>query len=152
MAEALDYCNEVEVSSDSTHKVKRPRKKNKTEGPSGSASADRNASTSAQTQGTQKPQSQGQAAARKRKALIKSEKTQIVLSLQDLSVNDILANIASEVSSLCHIKSNPDKAHFGRFSRVLVVCEFVRHLRDTFAKLYGTCGSGKDKFMQFQLQ
>ena len=89
-----------------------------------------------------------------RKALVKSEKTQIVLSLRDLSVDDILSYVVSEVSSLCHIKSNPDKAKFwdqSKASGELVVCAFVHHLRDTFAKLYKMCGTGKDKFLQFQL-
>ena len=47
-----------------------------------------------------------------RKALVKNEKTRIVLSLRDLSVDDILSNVVSDVGSLCHIKLNPDKAQF----------------------------------------
>ena len=151
--EALDFSSEVEVSSEATRKAKRPRKKKKTEDLSGSVSAHGNAGTSkaAQAQGLQK--SQGHA--RKRKALVKSEKTRIVLSLRDLSVDDILSHVVSEVSSLCHIKSNPDKAKFWdqfKASGELVVHAFAHHLRDTFAKLYETCGTGKDKFLQFQLQ
>ena len=106
-----------------THKVKCPRKKKKTGGPSDSVSADE------QAQGLEKPP-QGQA--RKRKALIKSEKTRIVLSLRDLSVNDILSHVVSEVSSLCNIKSNSNKAKFWdafKASRELLLCAFVCHLQ-----------------------
>ena len=143
--EALDFSSEVEVSSEATRKAKRPRKKKKTEDLSGSAST-AGTSKAAQAQGLEK--SQGHA--RKRKALVKSEKTQIVLSLRDLSVDDILSHVMSEVSSLCHIRSNPDKAKFWdqfKESGDLVVCAFAHHLRDTFAKLYEMCGTGKDKFL-----
>ena len=107
-------------------------------------------SKAAQAQGLEK--SHGYA--KKRKALVKSEKTRIVLSLRDLSV-DILSRVTSEVSYLCHIKSNPNKAYFWdqfKASGELLVCAFAHHLRDTFAKLYDTCGTWKDKFLQFQLQ
>ena len=96
--EALDFSSKVEVSSEATRKVKCPRKKKKTEDLSGSASAHGNAGTSkaAQAQGLEK--SQGHV--RNRKALVKSEKTRIVLSLRDLSIDDILSHVMSEVDSL----------------------------------------------------
>ena len=98
MAEVLGFSSEVEVGADTT--VKCYRKKKKIEGPSDSASADCNASTPAQTQGLNKPH--GSSQTRKKKALLQSEKTRIVLSLRDLSVHDILTHAVSEVSSLPH--------------------------------------------------
>jgi hypothetical protein len=108
MAEALDISCEIEVSSDPTRREKRPRKKKKADSQLENASADHSNDTAETAQAQGPPQSQ----ARKRKALLKREKTRIALSLRDLTVEDILSHVVVEVSALCHIKSNPDKAKF----------------------------------------
>ena len=93
---------------------------------------------------------------RQRKALNKTEKTEIILSIRETDVNGtIIPTIAEAVTAQTHIQSCPDRVFFWetfKGSGELIMGAIVAHLRDAFATMYEKYSTGRDKYLQFQME
>ena len=92
---------------------------------------------------------------RKRKMLNKEEKAQVMLSICDVNVDDVLSHVKETVSNERHIIENSARNDFWtglQSSGKQIVTELLRTLSSLFASLYKSCDKGKDKYMKFQLE
>ena len=86
--------------------------------------------------------------------LNKEEKAQVMLSICDVDLDDILSYVKEEVSSEKHIAEDSDQQEFWVClqNSQQIVTELLRTLASLFASLYKFCDKGKDKYMRFQLE
>ena len=92
---------------------------------------------------------------RKRKMLNKEEKAQVMLSICDVNVDEVLSYVKETVSNEKHITENSTRRDFwGRLksSDMEMMTELLRTLVSTFSSLYKSCDKGKDKYMKFQIE
>ena len=91
---------------------------------------------------------------RKRKTLNKEEKVQVMLSICDVGVDDVLSYVRETVSNEKHIIESSAKKEFWTClqSSEHRVIELLHTLASLVALLYKACDKGKDKYMKFQLE
>lgn len=93
---------------------------------------------------------------RQRKALNKTEKAEIILSIRETDVNGaIIPRVGEVVTAQSHVQSCPDQVLFWeafKDSGELIMGAIVTHLRDAFATMYEKYSTGNDKYLQFQME
>lgn len=92
---------------------------------------------------------------RKRKMLNKEEKAQVMLSICDVNLDDVLSHVKEAVSNETHIAENSAQNDFWtclQSSGKQLVTELLRTLSSLFTSLYKSCDKGKDKYKKFQLE
>ena len=91
---------------------------------------------------------------RKRRLLNKEEKAQVMLSICNVDIRDLLSYVKDTVSGEKHLVVSVARQEFWKCLQIseTLVSELLRTLASLFGLLYKNCDKGKDKYMKFQLE
>ena len=133
-----DYCEEIEIECEdedeqqTTDPCATPKRRGK-----GKAKSKRGPTTK-----------------KRRLTLNKEEKARVLLSIHDVTVENVVLHVDKTLTNARHILDNKARQDLWKslHSSKQIITELLKSLVNLFAALYKHCDKGKDKYLRFQLE